>query len=281
MNGVVDVGGGLRGIYGAGVFDCCLEQGIQFDYCIGVSAGSANIASYLGKQKGRNYRFYTEYSFRRQYMSLKNLIHTGSYINMDYVYGDLSNQDGEDPLNFREIERFDGEMKTVALKAETGETIYFDKTDMKQDHYDILKASSCIPGVCEPYLVNGIPCFDGGLADPVPVQKAFYDGCDRVVVILTKPLNFIRAQKDDARMVRLLRRKYPVAADCLSHRYQKYNDGVALAKKYAGRGNALILAPDDCCGMKTLTKNRECMEQMYRKGYADAQKVEGFLNGNL
>ena len=58
---VVDVGGGLRGIYAAGVFDRCLEENIQFYAGMGVSAGSANIASYIAGQKGRNYHFYTEY----------------------------------------------------------------------------------------------------------------------------------------------------------------------------------------------------------------------------
>ncbi|MGE4354570.1 MAG: patatin-like phospholipase family protein, partial [Oscillospiraceae bacterium] len=94
MTGIIDVGGGLRDIYGAGIFDYCLDNGIQFDYCIGVSAGSANIASYIAGQRGRNYRFYMEYAFRRQYMSLQNLIHTGSYIDMDYAYGELSKKNG-------------------------------------------------------------------------------------------------------------------------------------------------------------------------------------------
>ena len=53
MNAIIDVGGGQRGIYGAGVFDRLLDEGIEFDCCIGVSAGSANLASYLAKQKGR------------------------------------------------------------------------------------------------------------------------------------------------------------------------------------------------------------------------------------
>ena len=68
--GVIDVGGGLRGIYGAGVLDRCLEEGVRFDAGVGVSAGSANIASYLAGQKGRNYQFYAEYSSRKEYMSV-------------------------------------------------------------------------------------------------------------------------------------------------------------------------------------------------------------------
>jgi predicted patatin/cPLA2 family phospholipase len=277
MTGVIDVGGGLRGIYGAGVFDYCLENGIQFDYCIGVSAGSANLASYLAKQKGRNLSFYMEYSFRKQYMSLDNLIHKGSYINLDYVYGELSKKDGENPLNYEMIKNSPVLLKVVALNALTGETIYFDKSDLMQDNYNIFKASSSIPIVCKPYFINDIPCYDGGIADPVPVQKAFEDGCDKVVVILTKPLDFIRVQTKDARMAKLLRRKYPKAAENLSLRYKKYNDSVLLAKEYEKQGKVLIIAPSDSCGMSTLTKDKESMDKMYQKGYKDAEALIEFL----
>lgn len=99
MIGVVDVGGGLRGVYGAGVFDTCLDEGIAFDYLIGVSAGSANVASFLAGQKGRNLKFYADYSFRKAYMSFRNLLRRGSYLDLDYIYGDaLTNAGGEYPL---------------------------------------------------------------------------------------------------------------------------------------------------------------------------------------
>ena len=53
---LIDVGGGLRGVYAAGVLDYCLDEKIAFDLCIGISAGSANVAAYLAGQRGRNYR---------------------------------------------------------------------------------------------------------------------------------------------------------------------------------------------------------------------------------
>lgn len=31
MTGVIDVGGGLRGAYGAGVFDWCMDNDVHFD----------------------------------------------------------------------------------------------------------------------------------------------------------------------------------------------------------------------------------------------------------
>jgi len=72
--GVVDVGGGFRGIYAAGVLDYCMHKGIWFDLGIGVSAGSANLASYCAKQPMRNHKFYTEYGLRKEYAGLGNYI---------------------------------------------------------------------------------------------------------------------------------------------------------------------------------------------------------------
>ena len=81
--GVIDVGGGFRDIYGAGVFDWCLDHDVHFDYCIGISAGSANLASFLAKQRGRNYTFYMDYVFRKEYASLDNWLRTRNYVDLD------------------------------------------------------------------------------------------------------------------------------------------------------------------------------------------------------
>ena len=94
--GVIDVGGGLRSAYSTGVLDYCLDNGIHFDYGLGVSAGAANITSYLAGQRGRPLRFYTKYCPRPEYMSLGNFLRDGSYLGLDYIYGTLMNEDGED-----------------------------------------------------------------------------------------------------------------------------------------------------------------------------------------
>lgn len=276
--GVVDVGGGLRGIYGAGVFDYCLDQKIDFDYCIGVSAGSANVCSYISKQRGRNYQFYMDYSFRREYMSLHNLIRNGSYINMDYIYGELSNTGGENPLDYKAFSESEKMCKVVATDAVTGKPVYFDKKDMMLDDYSIMKASCCIPLVCKPYRIQGVPYYDGGLSDPVPVKKAFEDGCDKVVVVLTKPIETVRVPDKDRIPARVLGRKYPEAGRDLALRYRTYNQQVKLAKKYQKEGKVLILAPESCEGMKTLTKDKKAIDKLYHRGYQDAKKIQQFMN---
>ena len=275
--GIVDVGGGLRGIYAAGVLDYCLEQNIRFDLGIGVSAGSANLASFAAGQRGRNYRFYTEYAFRREYMSLRNFLFKGSYVDMEYVYGTLSRAGGEDPLDYPAFRDNPMELVVVATEAETGKVKYFDKSDISQDDYSPSKASSAIPFFCKPYEVRGVLYYDGALGDPVPVEKAFRMGCDRVIVILTKPEQELRTPKKDERIAALIRKKYPAAAEKLCGRAKLYNESVALAQSCAKLGKALIVAPDDTCGVDTLKKDKVSLVQLYQKGYQGGDKISTYL----
>ena len=271
--GVIDVGGGLRGIYGAGVLDRCLEEDLRFDLCIGVSAGSANMASYLAGQHGRNKPFYDEYSFRREYMSVHNLIRKHSYLDLGYVYGTLSNAGGENPLDYAALARSPAELCVVAANAQNGEAQYFTKADLHPDDYRILMASCCIPVIDQPYVIDGVPYFDGGLADPVPLEWAFAHGCDRVALILTKPIGLVRSDARDKHLAHLLQSHYPAAAEGLRRRAWRYNTAVQRARELERQGLVCIIAPDSTEGMSTLTKNRAGLEKMYAKGKQDAEAL--------
>lgn len=275
--GVVDVGGGLRGSFGAGVLDYCMEQGIRFDFGIGVSAGAANISSYMANQRGRNFVFYTEYFQREQYMGVKNLIHTGSYIGLDYIYSSLSDHEGDYPLDWKTIRNDPRDMMIVATDANTGLPHYFHKYDMRQDSYDPIKASCCVPVINRPYKVNGIPYFDGGLSDPVPYEKAFEAGCDKVVVILTRPEDYRRIPKNDKIIADLLHPHYPNASLAMQNRSVVYNQQLDECEYLQIQGKVCIVAPDSIGKMKTLTKDKDSIEALYYKGYEEAKSILNFV----
>ena len=271
--GIIDVGGGLRGIYGAGALDRCMEEGVRFDCCIGVSAGAANMSSYVAGQHGRNKPFYQDYSFRKEYMSVGNLVRRRSYLDLEYVYGALSNAGGENPLDYLAMVENPAELLIVAAEARTGNPVYFTKEDLRQDDYRPLMASCCIPVIDRPYVIEGVPYYDGGLADPVPLEKALAMGCDRVAVILTKPIAPEQTGSRDKKLAKLLRHRYPAAARGLALRAERYNKTVRQALKLEQAGRCCVLAPDSTEGMATLTKDRESLEKMYRKGWQDAGKL--------
>lgn len=276
--GIIDVGGGMRGIYAAGVFDYCLDHSIRFDYGIGISAGSANLASFMAGQRGRNFTFFHEYSAQSRYMGKREFLLHRSFINLNYIYGTLSNSDGAYPLNYAQLMQNPMEWYIVATNARTGRPHYFDRNDIAQDDYHVLMASSAIPVVCRPQFISGVPYYDGALGDTIPVQKAFADGCDKVVLILTKPENVIRTPDSDQKLARFIRRKYPQAARQLELRAEHYNAGVALAKEYARDGKVIIISPDDTCGVDTLTRDPAALKRLYEKGYRDGAAISTFLN---
>jgi len=277
MIGIIDVGGGMRGVYSAGIYDFFLDNKIKFDYCLGVSAGAANLITYLAGQRDRNKRFYTDYIHRKEYMSIRNIFKYGMYLNLEYIYTTMTNSDGEDPLDYEAFTKTQAKYYAAATNAQTGEPYYFDRNDVAKDDYNILKASCALPLACKPYLVNGEHYFDGGIAEPIPYQKAFDDGCSRLVVVLTRPRDEVRTLQSNMPLLRLLLRKYPATVKAIEHRHIKYNKALEELKKLEVTGKVLISAPSDITGMKTLTKDLRAIEKLYNNGYEDGKKIADYL----
>lgn len=274
---VIDTGGGLRGIYGAGVLDRCIEKGISFDRCIGVSAGSANAASFLAGQHGRNFRFYTQYAKRTDYMSASNILKKHSYLDLDYIYGVLSNSGGEDPLDYDALMKNPTEYTVVATDAESGKPFYFSKADMRQNDYGILKASCCIPIACKAYTVGEKQYYDGGVSDAIPIEYALDAGADRIVLILTRPIDADVSFDKERLCSVLLKSKYPNVSEALLKRGERFHNSIELAKKLEKDGRLIIIAPSDIGHLKTLTKDIGDLTALYERGKQDAELIKDFL----
>ena len=274
---IIDCGGGLRDIYGAGVFDYCIDNDITFDMCIGISAGSANIASFTSGQRGRNYNFYYEYAFRKEYMSFDNVLKKKFYLDLDYVYGKLSNSNGEDPFDYDKFSENESEIYIIATNAKSGKPEYFYAGDMKKDNYWHLKASSCIPMICSPAIEKDNRYFDGGISDPIPLKFALEKGCEKIVVIWTKPIENVGNFILDEMVGYAMKKKFPKVSDDLLNRKNKVEKSLNYAKKLRDDGKVLIVSPESIGKMSTLTKDKEALDKLYKIGYNDAEKIKEFL----
>ena len=116
------------------------------------------------------------------------------------------------------------------------------------------------------------------MSDPVPLEKAFQLGSDRVVLILTKPEQMLRSPKKDEKLAACIRHAHPAAAEKLCLRAQRYNENVALARMRTRQGKVLIVAPEDTCGVDTLTKDKQALCKLYEMGYADGKKITDYLS---
>lgn len=279
MIGFIDVGGSLRGIYTSGIYDYLMDKGIKPEYCLGVSSGSANLATYVASQRGRTARFYSEYLYENKAFGVPSLLQTGSLINIKYIYSDISKSTGKDPLDYNSLINSDCRFKIVSTVAKTGKPHYFDKSEMKFDDYSILNAACAMPILCRPVKIDGTLYCDGGVSNPIPYKKAFEDGCDKIVLCITKPVGYRKTKLTS--VAKAFIPQYPEIAALLMNMHEKYNSGIEAVMELEKQGRALIIAPDDCCGVDTAKKNREGSLRLYEKGYRDAEKIEKFLYSNV
>lgn len=275
--GIIDVGGGMRAIFAAGVLDACLAKEYSFDRCVGISAGSGNMSSFLAGQKGRNLKYYMDFVFRKQYIGFGNYLKNRSFVNLDYAYSVLAASGGECPLDYPKLKENPAEFTVVACNALTGKAKYFTKEDLSQNNYGILMASSSLPGVNRPYCMDGVPYYDGGIVDPIPVQRLIDEGTDKIVLLLSRPRNYVRTPKRDCKFAHLVPKKYAKTADALRVRYQTYNESLELAKKYEAERRVLILAPEECYGVDTLHGDKEALQRLYADGMRAACAIGEFL----
>ena len=82
--GLVLEGGGMRGLYTAGVLDTLMDT--RSRVVVGVSAGACHAASFVSGQRGRAYRTNMDYLGDKRYLSFRNYLTTGSLFGMKFIF---------------------------------------------------------------------------------------------------------------------------------------------------------------------------------------------------
>ena len=276
--GLIIEGGGMKCAYSAGILDHFLDAGIAFPYVIGISAGSANAASFLAGQRDRNRRFYVEYSNDPRYASFSNMMKTGEYFGLHYIYGELSNEDGLDPLDYDALMANPAEFTIVATNARTGRAKYFTKADLERNNYDPIKASSSIPVISKPVEIRGKLYYDGGVRDSLCVEKALADGCTKLVYLMSKPKGYrMEPQSMRGFYTVSLRAAYPLTVYNINHRHERYNHQLDKVLQLEREGRAMIFYVPEQFQLKTTTVDQEQMQKLYDAGMEDAIAREAEL----
>lgn len=109
------------------------------------------------------------------------------------------------------------ELVIVATDFETGESVYFSEGSIK----DAVLASSCLPGLFQPYEINGRRYIDGGLSDPLPAK--FGKALDQGKVIAVDISVSIQSLSSD-NIVSILRKSFEIIYHNLGARSHEYAD---------------------------------------------------------
>ncbi|MEE0955467.1 MAG: patatin family protein [Eubacterium sp.] len=279
--GLVVEGGGMKCAYTAAILDRFLDDQVRFDYIIGVSAGATCAASYAAGQRGRNRRFFVDHVTEPDYMGASAFLRSGQFFNLQYIYGELTEEGGGDPLDYQALMANPASLLAVATDRETGRPVYFSKEMAAPHDYRIYMATCAIPVVSKPIEINGRYYYDGGCSDTLPVRKALDDGCDKVVVLLCRPKDTVREPEKHKKIYHRVLRNYPCLVHELDTRYIRYNKCLESTRKLEEKGRALIIAPDSKLDITTYTKNPQELQGLYdiglREYEAKRKKILDFV----
>lgn len=267
--GLVLEGGGMRGVYTVGVLDAFTKHNFMPDYLIGVSAGASNGVSYISGQKGRALRTNTEYINDKRYLSFYNLLTKGSLFGMDFLYDELPKT--IDPFDYDSFFANPCDFKVGVTNAETGEAEFYGK-DSLRDGSTVLKASASIPLVAPVVEYKGRKYLDGGTSSPIPVNEALRDGCDKLIVILTRHRKFIKPAVRFQTFCSLVMRKYPAMMDLLKRHHIVYRENQKEVVRLEKEGKAWVIAPEKPLVIDRFEKNKDKLLVAYRQGFIDGEK---------
>ncbi len=268
--GLVLEGGGMKGIYTAGVLDFFLEKGLLFDHVYGVSAGACHMCSYLSGQQGRARDITIDYLDSDYYCSAKSLLLTGDLFNVEMCYHTIP--DYLYPFDNEAYERYEGKAYSVVTNMETGEPEYMAIKDLKVD-IDKIRASASLPLVARKVKIGEKYYLDGGISDAIPIQKSILDGNRKNIVIMTKEEGYVRkpigAKEKAALRARYL--KYPRIPELMEQRHVAYNGQVEYLERQKQNGQAFVIRPQKASPVGRIEKDKEKMLLLYEEGYEDAK----------
>ncbi|MCR5535144.1 MAG: patatin family protein [Bacteroidaceae bacterium] len=277
--GLVLEGGGLRALFSAGVTDVMMENNIQFDGLIGVSAGATFGCNYKSGQIGRALRYNITFKDDPRYMSWRSFWKTGDLVGAEFSYHILPAElDIFDNEAFRQNPM---EFHIVCTDAETGEPIYKQLDDMDSEGLDWIRASASMPIVSRPVPLQGRKLLDGGIVNSIPLKHFQELGYERNIVVLTQPKGFFKKRTKLMPLFHLTMRKYPAIIKAMGRRHLMYNEQLRYLAEQEKKGNVLLIYPEDTLPIGRTEQNEEKMRKVYQMGRAAAEKrlqeIENFL----
>lgn len=265
--GIVFEGGAFRTIFSCGVMDALVENDIMPDYMIGVSAGAAYGVSMASKQPRRNLDVLMKYRNDKRYLGLSNMIDKDnkSIYGLEFSYETIPNE--LNLFDYDAFKQYKGDFYCVVTNLLTGQPEYMKYTGDDRTN-TVLKATCALPMLFPPIIINDVPYMDGGLSDSIPYLKAIEDGCDRIIVVLTRQSGYTKTTSRSTKAIAYsYRNQYPKLTETMLTRASRYNESLKGLDQYVKGGRIITIQPTTSKGFSRLEKDKNKILSMYNDGY--------------
>jgi predicted patatin/cPLA2 family phospholipase len=268
--GLVLEGGGMRGVFTCGVLDYLMDNKISFPYTNGVSAGACNGLSYMSHQRGRGKYSNIDLLAKYKYIGIRPLIKKRGLIDQQLLFHRFP--DRILPYNYKAYAENPGRFEMVTTDCLTGRPLYWEEKLDEKRIIAIVKASSSLPYACPIIYVDGRPMLDGGIVDSIPLLRAFDQGCEKCVVVLTRNRGYRKSEKK-VPVPSFIYKNYPRLRVALRNRNKLYNNQLELVERLEDEGKVVVIRPEKPIVVGRMETNVKKLTDLYEQGYACAKKV--------
>lgn len=268
--GLVLEGGGMRGVFTCGVLDYLMDHKISFPYAVGVSAGACNGLSYMSHQRGRGKYSNIDLLAKYKYIGIRPLIKKRGLIDQQLLFHRFP--DRILPYNYKAYAENSSRFEMVTTDCITGRACYWEEKFDEKLIIDIVKASSSLPYACPIIYVEGRPMLDGGIVDSIPLLRAYEQGYDKCVVVLTRNKGYRKSTKD-VPVPSFIYKKYPRLRVALRNRNKIYNEQLELVERLEEEGKIIVIRPEKPIVVGRMETSVKKLTDLYEQGYACAKKV--------
>lgn len=262
--GMVLEGGGMRGMYTAGILDVMMENEIKVDGIVGVSAGTVFGCNYKSGQMGRTIRYNKKYCNDPRYGSFWSFFKTGDIFDREFCYNQLPKL--HDPFDFEAFTANPMEFYATCTDVNTGKAVYKRCYTCDDKELEWFRASASMPLVSKIVEIDGGAYLDGGIADSIPIRFSRSKGFDKNIVILTRHEGYRKGPNKLLWLMKIVLHKYPKFLDAMANRQFNYNESLDEVYKLQKEGKVLLFCPEVSGEISRTESKAENLEMAYQMG---------------
>ena len=263
-------GGGMRGVFTCGVLDYLMDHKISFPYTVGVSAGACNGLSYMSHQRGRGRYSNIDLLAKYKYIGIRPLLKRRGLIDQQLLFHRFP--DRILPYNYKAYAENPNRFEMVTTDCVSGKACYWEEKLDEKRIIDIVKASSSLPYACPVIYVDGKPMLDGGIVDSIPLMRAYGQGFDDCVVVLTRNRGYRKSDKE-VMVPRFIYKEYPRLRVALRNRNKIYNEQLEMVERLEDEGKIKVIRPMKPIVVDRMETSVRKLTDLYEEGYACAKRM--------
>jgi len=269
MASLVLEGGGMRCVYTSGVLEAFEEAGLSFDTVVGCSAGACGGASFVAGQAWRNRHVYLNYLDGGKFVRFHRLLTGGDVMDVDYLTDEITTT--LCPLDLDALRTTTRRLEIGVTDYQTGALRFLNNHD--DDLLTAFRATCALPLFYRGQVFyQGRRYIDGGVSEPVPVERAIALGGKTIVSVLTSPIEERAVKRKRVPGALRLFSSSAAVRRALQDRYRRYRRVSELMRTPPPGVSLHVIRPSRPLRVGRTTTDRSRLEGACELGLADGRR---------